>query len=206
MSKVKSKKHSTFIDMTAMSDVTVLLLTFFMLTATFLPKEPVQVTTPASVVEVKIPENNLLTILVKSDGRAYLNLDRPKIKEKVLRLVGENDLRGTEFSNSQIISFVNQAIIGVPFNELPAFLELPMLEQDAHLKTTGIPTDSTNNQLKRWIQHTVTAYGNEEFKIAIKADRSTPYPQVHNVISTLQDLNQNRFNLITTLRGMPEGY
>ena len=32
-----------FIDMTAMSDVTVLLLTFFMLTANFVKKEPVQV-------------------------------------------------------------------------------------------------------------------------------------------------------------------
>ena len=31
----KIKKKSTFIDMTAMSDVTVLLLTFFMLTSTF---------------------------------------------------------------------------------------------------------------------------------------------------------------------------
>lgn len=38
----KIKKKSTFIDMTAMSDVTVLLLTFFMLTSTFIQKEPVQ--------------------------------------------------------------------------------------------------------------------------------------------------------------------
>jgi len=204
MSKVKTKKHSTFIDMTAMSDVTVLLLTFFMLTATFLPKEPIQVTTPASVIEVKIPENDLLTILIKPDGLVYLNLDKPQKKKEVLELVGKEF--NFEFSNKQILSFQNQAIIGVPFNDLPDFLNMPMLEQDAYLKTTGIPTDSTNNQLKRWIQHTVTAYGNEEFKIAIKADRSTPYPQVHNVISTLQDLNQNRFNLITTLRGMPEGY
>ncbi len=40
MGKVKIKKQSTIIDMTAMSDVTVLLLTFFMLTSTFLQKEP----------------------------------------------------------------------------------------------------------------------------------------------------------------------
>ena len=45
----KIKKKSTFIDMTAMSDVTVLLLTFFMLTSTFIQKEPVQVTPPQSV-------------------------------------------------------------------------------------------------------------------------------------------------------------
>ena len=39
MGKVKIKKKETRIDMTAMSDVTVLLLTFFMLTSTFLQKE-----------------------------------------------------------------------------------------------------------------------------------------------------------------------
>ena len=49
MPKIIVKRKSTFIDMTAMSDVTVLLLTFFMLTSTFIQKEPVVVTTPASV-------------------------------------------------------------------------------------------------------------------------------------------------------------
>lgn len=38
MGRAKIKKKSTFIDMTAMSDVTVLLLTFFMLTSTFVKK------------------------------------------------------------------------------------------------------------------------------------------------------------------------
>ena len=41
MGKVKVKKKSMFIDMTAMSDVTVLLLTFFMLTGNFIKKERV---------------------------------------------------------------------------------------------------------------------------------------------------------------------
>ena len=53
MPKIIVKRKSTFIDMTAMSDVTVLLLTFFMLTSTFIQKEPVVVTTPASVSEIK---------------------------------------------------------------------------------------------------------------------------------------------------------
>lgn len=55
MGRVKVKKKDVFIDMTAMSDVTVLLLTFFMLTSTFLQKEPVIVNTPSSVAEVKVP-------------------------------------------------------------------------------------------------------------------------------------------------------
>ena len=48
MPRVKIKRKSTRIDMTAMSDVTVLLLTFFMLTSTFVQKEPVRVNTPDS--------------------------------------------------------------------------------------------------------------------------------------------------------------
>ena len=49
MPKVKVKRKSTAIDMTAMSDVTVLLLTFFMLTSTFVEPEPVQISVPSSV-------------------------------------------------------------------------------------------------------------------------------------------------------------
>ena len=68
MGKVKIKRKSTLIDMTAMSDVTVLLLTFFMLTSTFLQKEPATVITPSSVSEIKVPTANLVTILVSGAG------------------------------------------------------------------------------------------------------------------------------------------
>lgn len=82
MPKVKMKKKSTFIDMTAMSDVTVLLLTFFMLTSTFIQKEPVLVTTPSSVSEIKIPETDILQILVDSDGRIFMSLDKQEDRDR----------------------------------------------------------------------------------------------------------------------------
>ena len=66
MGKVKIKKKSTLIDMTAMSDVTVLLLTFFMLTSTFIQKEPTTVRTPSSVSVEAIPAKDLVTILVSA--------------------------------------------------------------------------------------------------------------------------------------------
>ena len=61
--------------MTPMSDVMTLLLCFFMLTSTFLQPEPIQVTTPSSVSEVKVPENDVLTILVGNDGKIYLGTE-----------------------------------------------------------------------------------------------------------------------------------
>lgn len=188
--------------MTAMSDVTVLLLTFFMLTATFLPKEPIQVITPSSVVDIKIPESNLMTILIKPDGQAYLSLDKPADKKAVLEMVATD--YEMSLDEKQIVSFINQPIIGVPIRQLPGFLNMQMLEQDAYLKNSGVPTDSLNNQLANWIQYATRA--NRDLRIAIKADRTTPYPVVNNVIMTLQDLKQNRFHLMTNLEGMPEGF
>lgn len=202
MSKVKTKKHSVWIDMTAMSDVTVLLLTFFMLTSTFIPKEPVQVLTPASVSEIKIPEANILTILVTPKGQVFLNLDRPSDKKEVLELIGKD--YGITFTNKQILSFVNQTTIGVPVASLPKFLDLRSDEQDDVLKTGGIPIDSTNNQFKQWVKHAREV--NENLTIAVKADQTTPYTLVRDVMSSLQDVKENRFNLVTTLKGMPEGF
>jgi len=202
MSKVKVKKHSTFIDMTAMSDVTVLLLTFFMLTATFLPKEPVRVIAPSSVMEIKIPDANVLTILVRNDGQCYLNFDLPRDRRNVLKLVGEN--HNITFTKKQELSFVNQPIIGVPFSLLPKFLDMSLQDQDDVLKVSGIPIDSANNQLRSWIQYATTV--NPDLKLAIKADQDIPYIKIKRVIETLQDLRQNRFSLITVLRGMPEGF
>ncbi len=72
MGKVKIKRKSTLIDMTAMSDVTVLLLTFFMLTSTFLQKEPVIVETPSSVQEQKVPTSNVVNVLVSPHGEVFL--------------------------------------------------------------------------------------------------------------------------------------
>ena len=86
MPKLIVKRKSTFIDMTAMSDVTVLLLTFFMLTSTFIQKEPVVVATPSSVSEIKIPETNILSILVDPDGKVFMSLDKQEDKANVLKI------------------------------------------------------------------------------------------------------------------------
>jgi biopolymer transport protein ExbD len=206
MSKVKVKKQSTFIDMTAMSDVTVLLLTFFMLTANFIPKEPVQVITPASVSEIKIPENYVMTILIDPKGRVFLNLDRPEDKRATLEAVRAY-YKLPELTPKQIKAFEDQPSIGIPIKSMSEFLNRPLDEQDLLLReSAGIPTDTIlgpNNQLAVWIEKAKSV--NKDLTIAIKADQSTPYPLVKKVFSTLQDLKENRYSLVTTLKGMPEG-
>lgn len=192
----KTKKQSTLIDMTAMSDVTVLLLTFFMLTSTFIQKEPVVVSTPASVSEIKIPETNIMQILVEKSGKVFLSLDKQEDRVAVLQKVGE--IYGVTFTNEELNKFKLLNSFGVPIQQMKDFLALNTEEQDRMAGTIGIPTDSLNNQFKVWVNQ--SRIQNNDLRIAIKADRTTPYPQIKTVMSSLQDIKENRYNLITTLK------
>ena len=196
MGSAKIKKKSTFIDMTAMSDVTVLLLTFFMLTSTFVKKEPVQVFTPASVSEIKIPETNILQILVDPQGKIFMSLDKQPDMKAVLEKMGEE--YGVDFTPEQEKKFVTASTFGVPMRSMQKFLDLPTEQQDKLLKNEGIPCDSTDNQFKSWVRNARQV--NPDLRIAIKADASTPYAVIKNVMSSLQDLRENRYNLITSLK------
>ncbi|RHR58790.1 biopolymer transporter ExbD [Parabacteroides sp. AF17-28] len=200
MPKLIVKRKSTFIDMTAMSDVTVLLLTFFMLTSTFIQKEPVVVSTPSSVSEIKIPETNILSILVDPDGKVFMSLDKQEDKANVLKLLGKDF--GIRFTDKEIYNFSLQPSFGVPIQNMQEYLNMPSDEQDRLMKDYGIPTDSINNQFKLWVQHAREV--NRDLVIAIKADQDTPYPKIKNIMNTLQDLRENRYNLITTLKNMPD--
>ena len=100
MGKVKIKKSDVWIDMTPMSDVMTLLLTFFMLTSTFVKNEPVKVNTPGSVSEIKVPEKGVLTIFVNpekdasgkptGEGQVFMSMDNPEEMVQVLDKMTES--------------------------------------------------------------------------------------------------------------------
>ncbi len=213
MAKVKVKRKSTLIDMTAMSDVTVLLLTFFMLTSTFVQQEPVQTITPASVSEFEIPEQDVLKILIEPTGKVFLGLDnfndRAATLEEMLKQHPEVTL-----TEEQKNTFRLSEWFGVPIAEMPAFLNERFEEQASALKNYGVPCDSTDNQFKEWVDfatrcgsqrmkedpaYDVLENSDKKLKIIIKADKKTPYDVVKKVMDTLQELRLNRFSLITTL-------
>lgn len=186
--------------MTAMSDVTVLLLTFFMLTSTFVKKEPVQVTTPASVSEIKIPETDVLQILVDKSGKIFMSLDKQQDMKAVLQGMGRD--YGIQFTPEQEYRFMVSSTFGVPIGSMQQYLDLPEDQRDKILKDQGIPCDSVDNQFKSWVRNARAA--NRDLRIAIKADATTPYSVIKNVMSSLQDLKENRYNLITSLKAVSE--
>ncbi len=199
MPKVKVKRKSTFIDMTAMSDVTVLLLTFFMLTSTFVQKEPVQVSTPGSVMEIKIPEQNVLQILIDIEGKIFMSLDKQEDRVATLQKVGEK--YGVTFTPEEINAFRLSNSFGVPIKNMKEFLNLKPEQQDQILKNYGIPNDTINKEFQTWVS-TATEI-NKDLIIAIKADANTPYKNIKGVMNSLADIRKLRYNLITSLKNLP---
>jgi biopolymer transporter exbD/tolR family protein len=203
MGKVKIKKKSTWIDMTPMSDVMVLLLTFFMLTSTFVKNEPVKVVTPGSVSEIKVPEKNVLNILVDKTGKIFMSMDNQNDTQAVLE--GMAGQFGVELTKAQIHKFKKDAMWGVPMSDLSSYLSLSETEMAGELKNHGIPTDSIDgkkSEFQLWVEQARTQ--NPDVKLAIKADENTPYAVVKKVMSELQDMSENRYYLITSYKKVEE--
>ena len=199
MGKVKIKKNDVWIDMTPMSDVMVLLLTFFMLTSTFVKNEPVKVVTPGSVSEIKVPEKDVLNILVAKNGKIFMSMDNQLSLESVLSSM--TNQYGIALNAEQTKKFVKDPMFGVSMGKLGDYLNLNPSKMADEIKNQGIPTDSIGgkaSEFQNWIKAATT--DNDKLKIAIKADANTPYKVVKKVMSELQDMNQNRYYLITSYK------
>lgn len=202
MGKLKIKKADVWIDMTPMSDVMVLLLTFFMLTSTFVKNEAVKVNAPGSVSEIKVPETEVLQILVDKDGKIFIGLDKPGYMQEMLTGF-EGKFSSLTLSPKQEKNFAGLASFGVPMNKMSDVLKHEAGDINNEQKTMGIPTDSINggmSEFQCWVDAARNASFGDKMKIAIKADAATPYKVVKKMMSELQDMSENRYYLITTLK------
>ena len=229
MGKVKIKRKSTLIDMTAMSDVTVLLLTFFMLTSTFLQKEPIIVNTPSSVSEIKVPDQNLVTILISPKGQVFLSISgdgdttyssenvRKELLVNVMAEYNKYRKNKVQFTQKQVNTFARCASFGYPIAQLPEFLDQDVTKQDELLDPqkngqSGITVDMNQdldhpNEFQMWMRALYSSSNANLIStikdgkgIAIKADKDTPYSVVNVVMDNLQTLKMNKFSLMTALK------
>ncbi|MEN9370648.1 MAG: hypothetical protein RI952_1513 [Bacteroidota bacterium] len=194
MSKVKVPRKSTVVDMTAMTDVAFLLLTFFMLATKFKPDEPVTVTTPSSISEIKLPETDILLLTIDKDSRVFFAMDGEANRVDLLdKMATKYQLT---FNDKQKKEFSLLSSFGVSIKNLGQYLDLDA-EGRKKFAQNGIPSDSTNNELADWVLQ--ARFTNKALRVAVKGDQNAGYPVVKQVIATLQDKKVDRFNFITSL-------
>jgi biopolymer transport protein ExbD len=199
MPKIKQPARSPHIDMTPMVDMFSLLLTFFMLTSTFRPQEAALIDTPASVSEKQAPDNDIMTIYVAKDGKVYFNFDNGRdtsthFRRGMLEKMAEQ--YKLTFTPKEIDKFGKLSSFGMPIKDLKAWIAAEDAKAKEKLQT-GVPMDSTDNQLAWWIRS--ARLTNPAAEVAIKGDAETDYTKVKKVMDLLQENNVNKFNLVTNL-------
>ncbi len=214
MAKIKMTKKSLKVDMAAMCDVSFLLLTFFVMTSTARLPEPVEVTTPASTVQIKLPESNIATILV-ADQKAYFGAVGVEVRKLMLEKMGNR--YGVTFSEEEKQRFSLIESFGVDIRGMRSFIALDGSDRMKEGVQSGFVLDSIDNQLSDWIQSAREANaeliakrveaGEEvpmeqrrDINIAIKGDADEDYPTIKKVIDILQERGKNNFFLVTGLR------
>jgi biopolymer transport protein ExbD len=192
-------KKAASIDMTAMCDVAFLLLTFFILTATAKLPEALPVDMPSSVVDTKLPENDLATLTV-GKGKVFFDLKGREIRKRTLELMGQK--YGVKFSEEETTKFALMEGFGVPIQNLKQIIEMKAADR-LKANQPGVPKDSLDNQLADWVQNARIAnieIADKELQIAIKGDAKEEYPAIRKIMDILQDQKINSFSLVTGLR------
>ena len=218
MGKVKIKKSDIWIDMTPMSDVMTLLLTFFMLTSTFIKNEPVRVNTPGTVSTAKVPETNTLSITISPEmkkgadgkeeptgnGLVFLGMTNAEQLGQILEKMSPELAKNATLKKI----FESQAQFGVPLDKLNVFLaandaqRAKILTGEEPTIKAGIPLDSIEggmSEFQKWITAAVGV--NNDIDLIIKSDSKTPYKTVKKVMSELQDMGESHYYLATQLDG-----
>jgi biopolymer transport protein ExbD len=207
MPRAKIPRKSTNIDMTAMCDVAFLLLSFFILVAKFKPPEALSVTTPSSVYTKIAADANVILITMDKDGKVYFGISDKNVSEKKDIIDMVNTAKGLGLTEAEKKNFSNNptAYIGVPFSQLKALLDKAP-DQWAHIVMPGIPTvDSTNNELRDWVQAAVAAFQGEKMFIQVKGDNAATYPSFSGVLYAFKKNDQLKFQLITSPIAAPPG-
>lgn len=108
----------------------------------------------------------------------------------------------SNLNKKQVETFKAEAAFGVPLKKLGEYLSMSAANRAKYLSTEGgIPLDSINggmSEFQQWVN--AAREVNQDIKIALKADASTPYKTVKKVMSELQDMDESHYYMITQLK------
>lgn len=197
MPRIKVKRNALTVDMTAMTDVSFLLLTFFILTAVAKQPDPLDVKIPSSTYKLKVPETDI-AILTIGKGKVFFEAAGQDIKISMLEKMGAQ--YHIDFSPEEKKRFSVISSFGVPVQSLKKFIGMDAAKRKSSGLETGIPADSANNQLSGWVLHSrkaVAELHTTAMRVSIKGDADEEYPAIKKIVDNLQKQKINKFSLMT---------
>jgi len=191
MKKVRDiRKPDIKIDMTPMVDVIMLLLTFFMLTATFkaAESEAIEVALPQSVYsdpDNKMKETDVLTLSLTKGGDIFVDVDNYKIREKI---------------------FGDQFAIGLfrpdTLTQSPVATTGKVGDKDLKRKVV-IMNRAQFEKILVDLKNTLRSFSNNKnanFQVVIKGDKDTEYGVFEDLMASLHESDNKMFSLVTTIK------
>src|SRR5215211_4956518 len=106
MPKVKLPRKSTSVDMTAMCDVSFLLLSFFILTTKFKPAEALAVTTPKSVSTTPAEQKDVVLVTMDKEGKVFFSVSDDAMEEKQSIIDEVNQQKALNLSDAEKRGFL----------------------------------------------------------------------------------------------------
>ncbi len=175
------------IDMTPYVDVIMLILTFFILTAQFKAElsEDIQVKLPKSGNDTtKIPDRNVMTIIVDKDGDVFVDVDNQKVREDVF-----GDPLGLAVFH--------------PDSTTPAGYTNPksMNPEGKELKRPLVIYKDREKFKKLLIDLRLSSKNNvgKDLRIVIKGDKESDIGTIQDLMDMLKETKNTRFSFVTDL-------
>lgn len=190
MKKARSiKKPGVNIDMTPLVDVIMLLLTFFMLVATFKAEstEAIEIKLPESVVTdtTKLPEKDIMTLTLTSYGDVFLDVDNYKVKEQVF-----GDAFGVGLFHPDSTSKSEYETTGGSVGGKQMKRKVVVLNRAEFEKTL--------RDLRLALKNATG--GKSDFRIVIKGDTQTDYGIMEDLMDIFKATKNTRFALVTDIK------
>lgn len=181
-------------DMGPLAGVVFTLVSFFMATSYFAPREPI----------VQLPEDyydgncmmepsSTFTITINKDNRIFFAIGNEYYQTGIIAAVAAK--YSVRFTAQQPQELQKLPYIGMDVRRLPEYLAAPRMQQYSILKS-GVPVD----QLAEYIDATRGAYSAHERKPVfchIRADKQIRFAKFKRITNVLQQRNINRFSLDT---------
>ena len=189
MKKARSiKKPGVNIDMTPLVDVIMLLLTFFMLVATFKVEstESIEIKLPESAVTdtTKLPEKDIMTMTLTKNGDVFVDVDNFKVREKVfgdalgLGIFHPDSTGKSEYEQTGLV-------MGKPIKRKMVVMNREQFEKA--LKELRLELKNQTG-------------GKSDFRLVIKGDSESDYGMMEDLMDIFKTTRNTRFALVTDIR------